>query len=138
MTFYGFRQKKIYNLFISHAWKYDADYYKVVSWLDNSDIKYKNYSVPSHDPLDANNTKKLKEELTGQISPSSVVIVISGMYAAHSEWIDYEIDEAVRMNKIILGLKPWGSERIPKKIQDYATEMIGWQSKSLIDAIKRY
>lgn len=138
MDFYEFRQKKTYNLFISHAWKYDADYCTVVSWLDDSDIKYKNYSVPSHDPLDANNTKKLKEELTGQISPSSVVIVISGMYAAYSQWIDYEIDEAIRMNKTILGLEPWGSERIPRKIQDCATEMIRWQRKLLIDAIKRY
>ena len=42
------------------------------------------------------------------------------------------------MEKTILGLKPRGSERVPPKIQNYATEMVGWQSKSLIDAIKRY
>lgn len=139
MLIYGYRASgKTYNLFISHAWKYEADYNTVVSWLEDSNLKYKNYSVPQHDPLDANNTKKLKEQLTNQIRPSSIVIVISGMYAAYSDWIDYEIDEAVRMEKTILGLKPWGSERIPQKIQDHADEMVGWQSKSLIDAIKRH
>ncbi len=48
----------MYHIFISHAWKYDSDYSTIVSWLKGSDLEYANYSVPIHDPLDANNTKK--------------------------------------------------------------------------------
>lgn len=128
---------KQYHIFISHAWKYTDDYNTIVKWLNESDLSWSNYSVPEHDPADANNTKKLKEALTKQINPSSVVIVISGMYAAYSDWIDYEIDEAVRLQKNIIGIKPWGQERIPKKIQDNATEMVGWNSSSVIDAVKK-
>ena len=76
--------------------------------------------------------------LTKQISPSNIVIIISGMYFNYSSWMDYEIDEAIRMGKTIIGLKPWGNEKIPKKIQDNATEMVNWQSNSLIEAIKKY
>lgn len=128
----------IYHIFVSHAWKYDQAYNTVISWLDNSSIVYSNYSVPEHDPLDANNTPKLKSALTGQINPANIVIVIAGMYATYSTWIDYEIDEAVRMGKTIIGIKPWGQERIPTKIQDNATELVGWNSSSLISAIKKY
>lgn len=127
---------KTYNIFISHAWKYDEHYSKVVGWLNDSDITWKNYSVPQHDPADANNTKKLKEALTAQINPTSAVLIIAGMYAAYSTWIDYEIDEAIRMGKTIVGIEPWGQERIPKKIQDNATKMVGWNSTSVIKAIK--
>ena len=46
---------KEYNLFISHAWKYNEDYYTVEKWLksakENEELIYKNYSVPQHDPL---------------------------------------------------------------------------------------
>ena len=140
MNYFSF--SKTYHLFISHAWRYNKDYYTVETWLkeakQSGDLNYSNYSVPSHDPLDVYNIHKLRHRLTNQIAPSNIVVVISGMYAVHSDWIDYEIDEAIRMNKVILGLKPWGQERIPLKIQNNATEMVGWNSNSLISAIKRY
>ena len=42
----------MYNIFISHAWKRSEHYKKIVKWLDDSDIEYKNYSVPEDDPLE--------------------------------------------------------------------------------------
>jgi hypothetical protein len=127
---------KTYHLFVSHAWKYDTHYNTVTQWLNASDLTWKNFSVPAHDPVDANNTNKLKTALTRQINPSSAVIIIAGMYAAHSSWIDYEIDEAVRMNKVIIGVEPWGQLRIPVKIQNNADRIVGWNSASVIKAIK--
>lgn len=134
-----------YNIFISHAWKYSEDYKTVVKWLDdeasiNSNFKWKSYSVPEHDPLidpsKEEGKKKLKELLAAQIKPCSIVIVISGMYVSYSSWIDFEIDTAVSYSKYIIGLKPWGAERIPAKVSDNADIMVGWNSKSLLDAIK--
>ena len=122
-------------MFISHAWNYSEHYDKVVEWLDESDIEYKNYSVPKADPLHVNKKDELKKDLTNQIKPTSCVIILAGMYAAHSEWIDYEIDEAVRMGKYIIALKPWGQEKTPKKVQDNCDELVGWNSSSLIAAI---
>lgn len=132
-----------YHIFISHAWKYSEHYNTVVRWInearDEGTFTWKNYSVPYHDPLiDPDTTvgkKTLKELLDNQIKPASKIIVLSGMYAAHSDWIGYEIDESVSLGKYIIGLKPWGQERIPVKIQDNADVMVGWNKKSLIDAI---
>lgn len=128
---------KTRNLFISHAWSYDAAYNTVVSWLNSEpNFLWRNYSVPSHDMCEEKTLSGLKLCLTRQISPASGVIVISGMYAAYSDWIDYEIDEAVRLGKIIIGIKPWGQERVPLKIQNAATVMVGWNSASLISAVR--
>ena len=132
-----------YHIFISHAWKYSEHYYKIVDWLNEAQaegtLTWSNYSVPVHDPLiDPNTTtgkKKLKEALTNQIQPASIVIILAGMYAAHSDWIDYEIDEAVRMGKYIIGVKPWGQERIPNKVSINSDDLVGWNKNSVIDAI---
>lgn len=130
---------KTRNLFISHAWSYSDDYNTVVEWLNSTpNFLWKNYSVPCHDACTENSTSGLKACLTQQISPASGIIVISGMYTLYSEWIDYEIDEAIRLNKIIIGLKPRGNERIPKKIQDNAISVINWNSVSLVDTIRYY
>ena len=58
------------------------------------------------------------------------------MWAAHSEWIEYEIDEAVRLGKTIIGVKPWGQERTPVKVQNAADIMVAWQRSSIIDAVR--
>lgn len=79
--------------------------------------------------------KKLQATLDAQIKPASKVIVISGMYAAYSDWINYEIDQSINYGKYIIGLRPWGQERVPSKITDNATVMVGWNKASLINAI---
>ena len=132
-----------YNIFISHAWKYSSDYNQIVKWLNEAQsegiLTRKNYSVPEHDPLiDPNTTigkNKLKQMLKNQISPASKVIVLAGMYSAYSDWIGYEIDTAVDYGKYIIGVKPWGQERIPTKVSNNSDTLIGWNKSPVINAI---
>ena len=130
-------QLKVRMLFISHGWEYNDDYWTIVKWFNEEpNFEWKNCSVPSHDELPDKTKRGLKNGLTRQISPAQGVIIIAGMYAAHSEWIDYEIDEAVRMGKTIIGATPWGQERTPVKIRENANEMVGWNRSSLISAVR--
>lgn len=130
---------KTRTLFISHAWEYDHHYNSLVNWFDiESNFSWKNCSVPSTDALPDKTKKGLTEGMTRQISPAQGVIILAGMYAAYSDWIKYEIDEAVRMNKIIIGVKPWGAERVPAIVQDAAKIMVNWQSASIIQAVRDY
>jgi len=134
----------LYNVFISHAWKYTEHYNKIVQWLNEAqaegEFTWKNYSVPEHDPaIDPNTTVgkgKLKAALDAQIKPASKVIVLAGMYAAHSDWIGYEIDTAVSYEKYIIGVEPWGQEKIPVKISSNADVMVGWNKSSVVKALK--
>lgn len=127
------------RLFISHAWSYDYYYNKVIEWFDDEpNFDWANYSVPSHDACSETTKKGLKECLTRQMRPTNGIIILAGMYAAHSDWIDYEIDEAVRMGKTIIGVRPWGQERTPQKIQDAADTMVNWQSASIISAVRAW
>ena len=127
-----------YRLFISHAWQYNADYYRLIQMLNNaSNFIYSNYSVPKHDPVDTNNTSKLKEQLRKQIRPVEVVIILGGMYVAYSDWIQFEIDFATGLGKPILGIKPWGAQVMPTAVQDAADEIVGWNTSTIVSAIRR-
>ena len=90
-----------------------------------------------HDPVDANNKSKLKEELRQQIRPVEVVVILGGMYVAYSDWIQFEIDYATTLSKPILGIKPWGAQVMPKAVQDAADEIVGWNTSTIVDAIRR-
>ncbi len=130
----------MYNLMISHSWHYNEHYNKVVDWLNEGigETEWRNLSVSADNPLDTTTDRELKENLSNRIRLSSAIIVLAGMYASYSKWIDYEIDEAIRMNKVIIGVRPWGQERIPKKISDNATIIVGWNKNSVVSAVKNY
>ena len=130
---------KNYRLLISHSWKYSTQYDTIVNWLNlASNFKWSNHSVSADDTFSTKTKIALKEQLTQQMRGCNAIIVVSGMYVGYSEWIDYEINEAIRMNKPIIAIKPWGNERIPLKIRNNATLIVGWNSMSLISAIRNY
>lgn len=132
-------QLKNYRIMISHSWNYSNQYNKVVSWLNNANyFSWFNHSVSCDNPLDVSSKSELKKRLTNKMIPCSAVVVVAGMYAAYSEWIDYEIDEAIRMGKPIIGIRPWGSERTPQKIVDNADVLVGWNAASVVTAIRQY
>lgn len=134
---YKMPQLKTRMLFISHAWRYEAAYLTLVKWFnDEPNFSWKNCSIPSTNALLEKTTKGLSEGITRQINPAQGVLIIAGMYAAHSGWIDYEIGEAQRLGKIIIGIRPWGQERMPVKVQAASHVLVNWNSASVIRAIR--
>lgn len=124
-----------YRIFISHAWGYNEEYYRLEKMFkDYPNFEFRNYSVPQHDPFDT--TQKLAQKLLDQMNPTQVIIVLAGMYVNHSSWIQYEINEAVRLKKPIIGVRPWGQERVPAAVQNAATVMHGWNVGPIVKSIR--
>ena len=130
---------KTYDVFISHAWTYHDDYYRVERFLNDAPFfSWRNYSVPEHDPLQLPSTSALKEQLRKQIRPVNVVLILAGMYVAHSDWIQFEIDFAHAINKPMIGIRPWGQQRIPSAVTNSVKEMVGWRTESIVSAIRKW
>ena len=131
-----------YDLFVSHAWRYHDEYDRLEQLLKSApNFQFRNFSVPKHDPLIDPGTRvgqqKLEALLDAQVRPVQCVLVIAGMYAAHRFWIDKEVGFAQYYDKPIIGVRPWGQERVPESVQAAAVEMVGWNTDSIVDAIRR-
>lgn len=127
-----------YRLFISHAWKYHDGYDRIIRMLDDAAyFSYTNYSVPCDDKFDKMSTIALKEELRDQIRPVDCVIALAGVYMSYSDWIQFELDFAKSLNKPIIGVKPWGQERVSTAVSSVANEIVGWNTASILQAIRR-
>lgn len=130
---------RTYKVFISHAWRYNEDYNRLVELLRYApNFEFENLSVPSHAGIDAADTDELKRLLRNQMRPASVFLVIGGMYAAHSDWIDFEINFSNYIGRPIIGIYPWGSERMPRVIQDAENVVVGWNTNTIVEAIRNY
>lgn len=126
-----------YSVFICHDWEYSDSYYRICEFLDEApNFIWKNMSVPEHDPLDTDDM--LQKNLRDQIRPADVMLVLAGMYSARSGWMDWEMAFARRIGKSIIGIKPWGNVQLPTVVQNNADEIVGWNTATIVDAIRRH
>lgn len=130
----------IYNLFISHSWTYSDKYERLINLLDaNPHFQYKNYSVPKNDPIyNAPYDYQLKAAIKAQMQPASCVLILAGVYATYSKWINIEIELAQSMGKTIIAIEPWGSEHTSTVVKRAADKIVKWNTDSIVSAIRGY
>jgi len=131
-----------YNLFISHSWTYSDAYEKLCKLLDEYKyFTYKNHSVPKDDPVHTNGTdKELEEAIYYKMKGCNIILIMAGVYSTYSKWIKKEIKIANNFStpKPILGIKPWGQTNVSTIVQENAIAIVGWNSKSIVEAIRKY
>jgi hypothetical protein len=130
-----------YNLFVSHSWSYSDAYDRLVNMLDDAAyFDYRNYSVPRDDPIhNAPNSQSLYNAIKDQMSPCHVVLILAGVYATHSKWINAEIKiskDEFYTKKPILAIEPWGSDKTSQVVKDNADLIVGWNTDSIIKGIR--
>lgn len=132
---------KIYHLFLSHSWDYSNDYKELKQLLDkDTTFNYKDYSVPKSDPIHTNGTdKELYDAIKNKISGTCAVLILAGVYATYSKWIDKEIKIAKTefiSKKPIIAIQPYAAERTSSVVKDNADTIVKWRTKSIISAIE--
>lgn len=126
---------RTYHVFISHCWEYNADYDRLVDWLDDEDLfKWKNRSVPEGKALPED--KKFESRLRKRLGDSDILLVIIGMEIAHRYWMRWEIKWARIRSIPIVGVMPNGTERIPKVVEEARCPIVGWRRDSVVGAIR--
>ena len=94
------------------------------------------YSVPKDDPIhNAPSARDLRDAIYRKIVRSRVVVIPTGMYVNYSKWIQKEIDGAREKEKPVLGVNPWGQQRVSRVVADAADKLVGWRKKSVVDGI---
>lgn len=132
-----------YNIFISHSWAYGDAYDRLVELLNaRGYFPFRNFSVPKDDPIhNAPNQQALYHAIYNQIQPASVVLIMAGVYATHSKWINHEIQIAkreFRVPKPIIAVKPWAQTNVSTIVSQNADELVGWNTESIVAAIRRW
>jgi len=130
---------KTYNIFISHSWSYSDNYTKLVNKFEEIPyFNFKNFSIPKDDPVHVSTDSALKTAIKNKINLCHSIVVLAGVYASYSKWIQEEIEIAVAKGKPIIAIQPWGAEKTSKFVKDNATIIVGWNAKPIVQAIKDY
>lgn len=130
------KKKEIKNVFVSH-YHLDEDNIKKMKDLLGEDYLIRNYSVTSDKYNNASNEDYIKSLLRPLIESASEFICLIGPNTHNSEWVDWEIRTALRLNKHIIGVYIYGAKDsdLPPALEEFADTIVGWRKDAIIDAI---
>jgi hypothetical protein len=125
------------RLFVTHVWENSDDYLRVFEYLESArNFFYRNYSTPENRP--GGDKEALKEDLRRQIAPVEAVIALSSLFQAHQDLFTFQLLYAQASDKPVILMKPFGSRKdVPKSVLDLANEVVDWDERALVDAIRR-
>ena len=130
-------QKNPIRLFVCHVWVEDEDYHRIFEYVESSpNFFYRNTSTPDARP--AGDKEALRESLRKQIGDAEVVIVPATLYRRNMDWVEFQMHCAKAYDKPIIVLEPFGgTDTIAPAVQELADDVVPWDQRQLIDAIKR-
>lgn len=125
------------NVFISHHGKDDEHIGKLKDLLEKRNYQLRNSSVDSTKPNEAKNEEYIKKMLRDRIEWAGTVVCLIGDKTATREWVEWEIEEAAKQGKRIVGVFVHGSSDadVPECLNDHANAIVCWNSDKIIDAI---
>ena len=132
------------NLFISHHHADDEHIDKLKNILANRDFNFRNSSIrakpKNQERLDRNQVsdETIRRLLRRKISWAGVVVVLIGKETHQRPWVDWEIAEAKKQGKRIVGIYIRGGTEAdkPANLENYGSAIVAWDSNSIIAAIE--
>ncbi|WGV16277.1 TIR domain-containing protein [Fuscovulum ytuae] len=129
--------EKTYRIFISHSWKYGDSYDRLVEFLNEHNVAFYDHSVPKNDPIHTSGSDSdLQAAIDAKIRGCSGVIILAGVYATYSKWINKEVSISLDYRKPIIAVEPWAAERTSAIVKNSADRIVKWNGKSIATAVR--
>ncbi len=126
------------RVYVTHAFASYPDYHRVFEYMESTaNFFYQNCSVPDHAPA-SGGKEALKEEYRTQLKSAEVVVVLSALYIDNEYWTTYQMDAAQAINLPLVAVSPFGGTvKVPDEIAKRAAEVVDWNERNIVDAIRR-
>ena len=123
------KQARLRNVFISFHVDDEAqvDLLRSQAKNENYDLEFRDYSVK--EPFD----EKWKTNCKQRIAQTSVVVVMIGEKTAQRDAVNWEIEEAYRQGKKVVGVRINRDKKhsIPKVLEDNKAPILEWNLKDI-------
>ncbi|HEV7631834.1 MAG TPA: hypothetical protein VGO41_02520 [Steroidobacteraceae bacterium] len=129
-------QQNPIKLFVTHVWEEGDDYLRVFEFLESArNFYYRNSGTPDKPPTGDNEVAR--DDLRRQMDPAEIVIALSSLYTQHPDMLVFQLNYAKAMNKPVLVVKLFGVQApVPKIVADRADDIVDWDERGLVDAIR--
>ena len=128
------------HFFASHSWTHshrrDGLHAILQPWRRGVD--FQDYSISRQHPLNTDTDPELARELRDIIASMDALLIMAGMYANNSPWMQFEIDMAFAFSVPIIPILANGQERVPRLPTRLATiQPVRWRGDSIREVLLR-
>ena len=127
------------NIFISHVHEDDAGLGALKNLLSKHGMTIRDSSINADKPNEAQSPDYIKNTIIApRIQWASALVVYVTPKTKDSDWVNWEIECALKLEKKIIGVWAHGDAEceLPDALNDYANAVVvGWHGPKIIDAI---
>ena len=104
---------------------------------ENSKLEFNDWSL--REPFDSKRAEYIKRGIRERINQSSVTMVYISEQTASSKWVNWEIQESIRLGKGVIAVHKGDSQpkSLPSAIREHNVPVISWTHKGIAEAIER-
>ena len=125
------------NIFISH-YGGDEKYVELFKSQIGNNIRVRDGSIVETEPNNATNESYIKYKiLAPQIEWAGTVVVLIGSQTKYRDYVNWEIDYAIKHDKRIVGVYLPNSKEddIPENLKKYGDALVTWDATKITSAI---
>lgn len=101
-------------------------------------FSYDAREVTRDKPINSLNATYIKSQLREKIRSSNILLALAGIYASHSEWMQWEIETAKGLGVPVVGIIPYGQQRVSQMVTNNSIVDVHWNTESIVSAIREY
>lgn len=126
------------RVYAVHGWHRDEDYVRLFEYMETADnFFYKSVSDPDA-RIAENDGQAARRTLIGKaLQDAECVVCTAGTWERFNEWARFTIDSARALDLPIVAIEHFGPKNMDVRLKGYAGEIVGWDSRSIVDAIRR-
>lgn len=123
------------RIFVSFDYDNDRHYKNLlVAWDKNKSFDFSFYDGSVTDPVNSANAGPIRRVISQRIADCPRFLCIVGTYTYRSDWVAWEIDKAVELNRKLIAVKTSRDNTSPSNLLSAGA---AWALSFSFDAIKK-
>ncbi len=102
---------------------------------EDSTLNFNDWSLRA--PFDSERAETIRHGIRERIRQSSVTLVYVSDHTAKSKWVNWEVEESVKLGKKVVGIYQGESpQQLPPAIKKHRIRVIAWSHRGIAKALK--
>jgi hypothetical protein len=126
------------RIYAVHGWEKDEDYVRLFEYMESAgNFFYRAVSDPdAHSPL-GDGVAARRTLVFEALKNAECVVCTAGVWEQHRDWARMTLDVAAGLDLPVIAIEHFGPKNMDVRLKAQATACVGWDSRSIVDAIRR-
>jgi hypothetical protein len=126
------------RVYAVHGWQLDEDYARLFEYLESADnFFYRALSDPSAVPPAGDGPAARRTQISEALTHAECVVCPAGTWDRFNDWARFTVETARSLDIPVVAIEHFGPKNMDVRLKGHAAEVVGWDSRSIVDAIRR-